>query len=171
MLELDLQSTVNILSHYYDISTQLIDGNTALQFIKESERRQSLNRYRHIPTEPGNMYAEFSIPQESEWITQIVFEEWGFLTTQSWLLAKVRKPFDHMIEAGATAIEISKKTMEKAIRTTVKKDPTLDLSFKDKAVAVAKWVAVGGSSASSLIEPVTGAVISFAAGMFLLYDP
>lgn len=172
MLEFDLQFALNTLGRYYGIATQLVDGAAAFQFIRESENKQALNRYRRSgAADRGEMYREFLIPHESEWITQIVFEQWEFLTTQSWLYAKVRRAFDHMIEAGATAVEVSKKRMEKAIRTTVKKDPALDVTAKDAARAVAKWVAVGGSSTSSLIEPVTGAVVSAAAGMFLLYDP
>jgi hypothetical protein len=171
-LDLDLRFAVRTLSRYYGIPQRLIDGPAVLEFIKDVEGRQLINRYRRAEGgEQQDMYREFSSLHETEWITQIVFEEWDFLTTQSWLYAKVRKAFDSMIEAGGTAVEVSKRRMDQAIRSTVKKDPALEVTAKDGVRAIAKWVAVGGSPAASLIGPVTGVLVSAAAGMFLLYDP
>ncbi|MCX7610055.1 MAG: hypothetical protein N2043_00510 [Ignavibacterium sp.] len=41
----------------------------------------------------------------------------------------------------------------------------------DKLRALGKWIAVGGTSATSFFEPHMGFLLGFGTGMFLLLDP
>ena len=102
---------------------------------------------------------------------QILFEEWHFLTGESWIFSKTRQAFDGMVEAGGTAIHMSSRLFDRVIRKTLRKGPDEPLTPGNRARAAAKWVAVGGPAILSVVEPISGAVSQAASGYFLLVDP
>ena len=106
-----------------------------------------------------------------ELVAHILYEEWAFLTSQSWIFSKARKALDEMVEAGATAIHTSSGQFDRLVRKTLKKRQDEPLTPNERARAAAKWVAVGGPSVWSVFEPISGAALSAAGGYFLLCDP
>lgn len=135
--------------------------------VKYSEhivRYSKTNSYKH------QVYQNLLYQTGNEWIPQILFEEWEFLITNSWLISKVRFAYDKIVESSGTAISISKHTFEVVVRRTLKKAEG-DLSPNDKLKATAKWIAVGGSALADFVLPVPGAILNTASGIFLLCDP
>ena len=104
-------------------------------------------------------------------LIEILFEEWVFLQEFSWIVAKSKKTFEKFKEAGAVVIEFSEKAVDKIIKRTLKKKDDEFVNTFDKLRALGKWVAVGGASATSLMNPGIGALVGFGAGIFLLLDP
>jgi hypothetical protein len=112
--------------------------------------------------------AEFS---QDGLIAQILFEEWHFMVSQSWIFAKSRRAFDAMVEAGGTAVQMSRKAFDRLIRRTLKRKPDAPLTSADIVRAAAKWIAVGGGAALGIAGPIAGAIGSTASGLFFLVDP
>ena len=76
-----------------------------------------------------------------------------------------------MITAGATAVEVSRDRFDGVVRRTLRRDDGEDLTTQERLRAISKWTAVSGPVVLALFEPVSGAIVSFAAGLFLLADP
>lgn len=107
-------------------------------------------------------------------VAEILREEWAFLTTHSWIASRIKRPFSAFIKAGAVAIEGSRDLFDRVAARTLKMSPPLlpaGLSSGDRLRAISKWVAVGGSSAASLLVPPFGALTNLVSGYFLLLDP
>ena len=104
-------------------------------------------------------------------ITEILFEEWVFLQEKSWVISRIKKPFSHFVRAGAVSVEFGRRTLDLATKRTLKKDDRDIITNVDRLRAFAKWIAVGGSAFSALINPVIGAIGHTIAGYFLLVDP
>ncbi len=160
----------SILSQHFEIEEYLIDKEGIREFLLSDKYSENIVRYSRENSFEHEVYQNLINQTGNEWITQILFEEWEFLTTNSWLIAKLRTAFDKIIEAGGTAIYISKQAFELAVRKTLKKAEG-ELSPNDKLKATAKWVAVGGSVLADFVLPVTGAILNVASGIFLLCDP
>ncbi len=160
----------SILSRHFEIEDYLMDQEAVRDFLFSEKHARSIVRYTKENSYKHEVYQNLIHQTGNEWITQILFEEWEFLTTHSWLIAKLRTAFDKMVEAGGTAVYISRQAFETAVRRTIKK-PEGELSPNDKLRATAKWVAVGGSVLAGVVTPLPGAVLSAASGFFLLCDP
>lgn len=158
------------LSKFFEIDEELIDKEAIKKFLFSDEYSVNIERYYQENSHNDKFYKKLSEAAENELIGQILFEEWDFLATHSWLLAKVRAAFDKIVEAGGTAIYVSKLAFEVAVRKSIKK-PEGQLSPNDKLRATAKWVAVGGSVLIDSIVPTGGAIFKMASGIFLLCDP
>lgn len=104
-------------------------------------------------------------------LIEILFEEWVFLQEFSWIVAKSKKSFEKFKEAGAITIEFSQKATDKIIRKTLKKKDNDFINTFERLRALGKWIAVGGSSATSLMNSIAGALVGFSTGIFLLLDP
>jgi len=123
-------------------------------------------------------------------VSEVLGEEWTFLTSESWLASRIKRPFSAYVRAGAVAVEFgrhvfdqliregerlgdgARNVIEAALRRTLKSDKIPGpLTPPQKFRAVCKWVAVGGSSASTLIQPLAGTLLTAASGFFLLLDP
>ena len=88
-------------------------------------------------------------------IFQSFNEEWTFLNSESWITARTRRSFGSFIRAGAIGIEAGRKIFNEIIARTLKLSPeNLPSVFtsKQKVRAAMKWVAVGGGSASVLLQ-------------------
>lgn len=120
-----------------------------------------------------NSYFYTSLLEEtkSEIVSEILFEEWVFLQQKSWIISRIKKSFTYFVKAGSVSIEMGKRTFNLGVKKTLKKDPKNILTNADRLRSLAKWIAVGGSSASALYDPIAGAIGGVAAGFFLLIDP
>jgi hypothetical protein len=142
------------------------------------EIRRTKQGYR-IPEEAKIWYDEGSKPffdvlmefTGDKLVAQILYEEWYFMTSESWLFSKTRRAFDAMVEAGGRAIQVSRRFFDMLVRRTLKKKADEPLTPSNRARAAAKWIAVGGPTILSVIEPISGAVASATSGWFLLVDP
>lgn len=109
-----------------------------------------------------------------EIVRQILIEEWEFLTSHSWIAAKTKRAFDAFLKGGAAAVEWGTNKFDYlAVRTLkIKRQEIPDgLKPKQRLRAAAKWIAVGGSSASALLVPPAAAVGAAVAGYFMIFDP
>lgn len=107
-------------------------------------------------------------------VTEILFEEWIFLQEKSWVISRLKKPFIHFVKASAVSVEFSRKTLDLAVKKTLKKDSKDIITNADRLRALAKWIAVGGPpvlTLMNLMNPIAAAIIEVAAGYFLLIDP
>jgi hypothetical protein len=97
-------------------------------------------------------------------VAEIVGEEYAFLLMHSTVLSRVKKPFHHMYRAGASFVQlVTRKTLHLPTHHA--------LTTTDFRRAGIKWIAVGGSAAASLVNPVVAATIGIGTGAFLLLDP
>ncbi|MEM2919028.1 MAG: hypothetical protein QXY62_05985 [Candidatus Altiarchaeota archaeon] len=114
----------------------------------------------------------FSYEEESIYkILNILLEEWIFLNEKSILISRLRKTFRIFNDAGAVCIQFGKKTVDMAIRRTLKKKENELIDKIDKLRAIAKWIAVGGLSLEPLFETIHQVVGSGILGFFLLFAP
>jgi hypothetical protein len=105
-----------------------------------------------------------------ETICMVLFEEWVFLQENSWIVSRIKKPFNTFINAGSACLQFSKETVEYMIRRTLR-DSERDLLNKvDVLRALGKWIAVGKLEIPLFIEPFE-TLLNLAAGYFLLFDP
>ena len=152
--------------------------NPALVRQLAQEIRQTTQGYR-IPEEPKIWYdggsrlfndalEEFT---GDNLVARILYEEWYFMMSESWLFSKTRRAFDAMVEAGGTAVQVSQRFFDLLVRHTLKKKPDEPLTPSNRVRAVTKWIAVGGPTILGVIEPISGAVASATSGYFLLVDP
>ena len=113
----------------------------------------------------------YEVSQEND-LVNCLFEEWVFLQENSWIVSRSKKVFVKFKDAGAICVELGRKTLDDAIRRTLKLDEKHQaLNIAKRLRAFGKWSAVGGASAASLIHPIAGALAAAASGYFLLLDP
>ncbi|MGB2525768.1 MULTISPECIES: hypothetical protein [Flagellimonas] len=158
------------LSFHFEIDENLIDINGIRTFLFSKEYSENIVRYSSENFNENEIFTNLLNQTEDDWIAEILFEEWEFLTTNSWLVCKFRAALDKIVEAGGTAIHVSKRAFETFVRKTIKK-PQGDLSPNDNIRAFGKWIAVGGSVLAGFTMPVTSAILTGASGVFLIYDP
>lgn len=172
------ESLARRLAPRLDIPPSAVDLATTRALARELP--QAVETYRLPPEQERPLWydggARFFYDVLQEWTrdelaAQILFEEWHFLTAESWLFSKTRQAFDGMVEAGGTAIHMSGKLFDRVVRTTLKKGPDDPLTPGNRVRAAAKWIAVGGPAILGVVEPISGAVSTAASGYFLLVDP
>jgi hypothetical protein len=139
----DVDMLIRILGKHLEIPAPLIDPDGIRDFLPIL--RDSVPRYRRRESHEHIVYQGLIERTGNEWITQIFFEEWEFLTSQSWLFAKIRKALDDMVEAGQGAVQMSQRKFEEMTRRLLNKPATEPLTPNDKVKAAAKWIAVGGA--------------------------
>jgi hypothetical protein len=101
----------------------------------------------------------------------LVFEEWYFMTSESWIFSKTRKAFDAMVEVGGSALQLTSRVFDRVVRRTLRKGENEPQTPGKRVKALAKWVAVGGPAILNLVEPISAAVATAASGYFILLDP
>lgn len=87
----------------------------------------------------------------NESISKVLFEEWVFLQEFSWIVSRLKKPFNTLIDAGAVCLHFGKKTVENLMKRTLKKNDNEILNRVDQLRAFGKWIAVGGGSYTSYL--------------------
>jgi hypothetical protein len=170
------ESLVSRLAPRLDIPPSLLDLAVIRQLAQEL--REVVETYRVSSDSPTwydggarlfrNVLLEFT---GDELAAEILYEEWLFLSSDSWLFSKTRRAFEAMIEAGGTAIQMSRRGFDQVVRRTLKKTDGEPLTPGNRVRAAAKWIAVGGPPIMGIIEPISAAIASSASGYFLLVDP
>ena len=61
--------------------------------------------------------------------------------------------------------------MDKIVKKTLKKKDDDFVNTFDKLRVLGKWIAVGGGSISSIMNPYVNVLVGFGTGIFLLLDP
>ena len=150
------QKIVGMLEEYSQYYT-LFEAPKYIYYVYKEKYRYFLN----------NLYRKIE-----DWnLVRILFEEWIFLQEYSWIVAKSKKTFEKFKEAGAITIEFSEKAIDKIVKRTLKKKNDEFVNTFDKLRALGKWIAVGGASATSFMNPYIATLVGFSAGIFLLLDP
>lgn len=108
-----------------------------------------------------------------EELRDVLFEEFVFLQEQSFVVSRIKKPFNRFISAGVVCVHFGGRAVDDLVRRTPhvvrQGEPIRDV---DRLKAFGKWIAVGGLSATRLIEPaMTGVLVSMALAYFALFDP
>lgn len=165
----DVDVLVHILGRHLEIPNRLIDRAAIAEFVPVLW--DSVRVYRREGSSDHPMYRNLIYNTGNEWVTQVFFEEWEFLTSHSWLFAKVRKALDDIVEAGSSAFHTSKEKFEQITRRLLNKEADAPLSPNDKAKAAAKWIAMGGGPVLSLFEPISGTAVNVMGSIFILSDP
>jgi len=110
--------------------------------------------------------------KEDRYLCDILFEEFVFSQEQSWIVSRIKKPFNRFLAAGTTCVQYSLRTFDALAKRTLKKEQDEFLTNINRLRAFGKWIAVGGASASALISPVVaGVAVSATFGYILLFDP
>lgn len=110
----------------------------------------------------------------SEIVSGVLYEEWLFLTGNSWIGSKSKKSFNALRKAGMVAIDFGRTKLDSALLRTLRQnnvDPPAVLDRRQRLRASMKWVAVGGPPVAGLLEPLVGMLGGVTAGFFLLFDP
>ena len=97
-------------------------------------------------------------------VASILAEEYEFLISRSTVVSRLKRPFDRLWRAGASFVQV-------ATRKTVGLPANHPISRRQYRKAGIKWIAVGGSAATSLAIPLIGVPLNIAADLFLLLDP
>lgn len=102
---------------------------------------------------------------------RIIYEEWVFLQEFSFIISKTKKIFEKFVKYGGISVEFSEKAFDEVIRKTMKLKDNQILTKKQKLRAISKWIAVGGSAAGSILNPILAVPLGIITGIFLLVDP
>lgn len=108
--------------------------------IKEFEISSS-----ELPKRHENFYYNLSVDIRKGIVADILLDEWFFLQEKSWLISKIKKPFTYFVKAGSVCVEFGERTLDSAIRRTLRQDPNHILTKADRLRAFSKWIAVGGT--------------------------
>ncbi len=139
----DVRRLITRLRGYYSISPSSIDLRGVYDFLPGI--LEVVPTYRPPEDAPlGPIYENLLRITHDALIAQILFEEFSFLTSHSWLFAKVRRAYDDIVEVGCSAFQTSKAKFDTITRRLLNKSPTAALTPNDKLKAGAKWIAVGG---------------------------
>lgn len=106
-------------------------------------------------------------------LLNILIEEWIFLQEYSWVVSRIKKPFNRLIAAGAVCIQIGRRTADILVNRTLRREHDEFLNNIDRLRAFGKWIAVGGATAASrlIIPDMTGITVPTMIGIMLLIDP
>jgi hypothetical protein len=104
---------------------------------------------------------------ESRWLQDVLFDEWFFLTHESWLVSRLKAPFRAMVRAGELGVEL----LNPIVRGTLKQKAPAVIQTADRLRALSKWMAVGGPIAAQFVDPLAREIASGVGGGFLLLDP
>jgi hypothetical protein len=163
---------VRLLAPQFAISPpDAVDVNILHQLTRELPGVAEISSYESsfVNMRDGDERSSQSI--EDQLATEIISDEWSFLTSESWLLSKTRRAFDKMVEAGGAAVHLSGRVFDQVVRRTLRKEPGEPLTPGNRVRAVAKWIAVGGPAILKVVEPISSALVGAASECFLLMDP
>lgn len=130
------------------ISKRELD-NFVSEFVKiligyKSQSELLIQHYDMIDTLRKHMVGEYFYENKyyDELLLNIIGEQRIFLQNQSWIVSRLKKPFNRIINAGALCMHFGEKTVEKMVRRTLKKDDNYLLERVDRYRAFGKWGAV-----------------------------
>lgn len=100
-------------------------------------------------------------------VREVLFDEWFFLTHESWVVSRIKAGFQTIARAGEAGIEL----LNPIVRKTLKKNAGEIIQTADRLRALGKWIAVGGPPVAGILNPIVGLGVGTVAGGFLLLDP
>ena len=174
--------------------SETYEENPVFNFFLQKAYPSDLRELRTLTEEHSNIIIGFEVSQEhkekyrwfyeslseqprfwgeyfDEAVLSVLFEEWIFLHEYSWVVSRVKKPFNKFIDAGTVCLQFGKKTVETLTRKTLNKNDNDLINKIDMLKAFGKWIAVGWLSASLNLNPVISTFGNAVAGYFLLFDP
>jgi hypothetical protein len=155
----DLEEIESLIKRHSDIFTGFEMGNQ--EYKKHSEI------FKYLKEDLFYLEEQFREPTVT-----IIFEEWVFLQEKSWVVSRIKKPFNRFIAAGAVCLQFGNRVVDKMIRKSIKKNDDDLLDTVDKLRAFGKWIAVGGPAVVGILSnPVISVAAPLVAGFFLLFDP
>jgi hypothetical protein len=129
----------------------------------------------HAPPSASDDYqpmrANLELISRDPVVASIRFEEWFYLTHNSMLVSRLKRPFSQMARAGAVVVELLTPLGNRVVRRTLKMDKLEEVTRAHALRALGKWVAVGGNSALAFVSPWAAAAGALATNSFLLVDP
>ncbi len=152
-----------------EIQTQLQENLNILSGFEA--RSQDIERHSEVYK---NLREDMSYLEEpfGEYVLEILIEEWIFLQEQSWIVSRIKKPFNRFVEAGSVCLQFGSRAANRMINRTLRRNADELVSKVDRLRAFGKWIAVGGPSVVGILyNPVIAVVAPFMAGFFLLFDP
>lgn len=109
--------------------------------------------------------------REDKFLLNTLLEEWVFLQQHSWIVSRVRKPFNRFIDAGSACLHLGKEVVDKLERRTLHTGEDHPLSNLSHLRAFGKWAAIGGDSVLFLFNPLMSVLAGLTIKGFLLLDP
>jgi hypothetical protein len=104
-------------------------------------------------------------------LVHTIVETWAFLQSESWVIARTKKVFNRLNDAGVVSVTYGRRFLDSLERRTLKKPEQEALQTIDHLRVLAKWIAVGGPPASALLTVGAVPFVSALAGFYLLMDP
>ena len=152
-----------------EILIQLEENSNILSGFED--RNQDIGRYSELTK---NLQSDLSYLEEplGEYILNILIEEWIFLQEQSWIVSRIKKPFNRFLDAGSVCLQFSHRAVDRIVNRSLKRENNELVSKVDRLRAFGKWIAVGGPTViGTFIDPKFYMISPLAAGYFLLFDP
>jgi hypothetical protein len=168
------------LSEYFLFNADKARINVVLAHLKENS--DILTGYKSNHQHVNDKYSEIKTNMREdlyylekplrENVTEILTEEWVFLQEQSWIVSRIKKPFNRFIEAGGVCLQFSGKATDKLVNRSLRRSNDHVILTVDRLRAVGKWIAVGGGAAAGVwAPPAISLPVSLVAGYFALFDP
>jgi hypothetical protein len=84
-------------------------------------------------------------------ISEVVADEWAFLQTQSWFVARLRRTADRFVQAGASLVDHPRQMLEHLLIEHVIPREHIPTSLTPAFLAIvgAKWAGVGGAAVAA----------------------
>lgn len=105
--------------------------------------------------------------------SQVALEEWLYLHSNSWIIARSRQVLDHFTRAGAKGVEIAGDALNDVTWLALGKRPSESgpgpLTKKLRIQAGANVALAGGSAALNLFAPWIGIPVTIAAFLMKPY--
>jgi hypothetical protein len=142
------------------------------RFLRELRDSEAIYQAGNLPDEA--FANSLSIMTRDSVVTEILVEEWLFLTSSSVIASRTKRPFSTFVRAGAVAMEWGRDRFDSAAARVLKLPPDRlpkPLLAGQRLRAVCKWIAIGGRSVAPLLGRVAGTAGSLISGIFMLYDP
>lgn len=145
----------------------LIQEMDAERFEIPGDLRDSYEEFRNNLREPS-VSSPSDLPDQ---LVEVILEEAVFLLERSWIVARIKRAFEKINDAGIVFVQIGSKAFDKLLRLPIKKRPNDVLSRSDKLRSLGKWIAVGSSGVTPFFVPFVVAFVGAGTAVFLLIDP
>lgn len=144
-------------------------SNMVYEFVPSTEQ---MERYAHV-YEMLSEELEYRGELTDLELLDILFEEWIFLQEYSWVVSRIKKPFNRLIASGTICVQFGRRTIDILTNRTLRREHDEFISIVDRLRAFGKWIAVGGATAASrlIIPDMTGITVPTIIGIMLLIDP
>jgi hypothetical protein len=156
---------------YFGPRRDELPANEVLEIVR-TERLQAYAGAQLAPT--ADAVVTRLVRTRDRVVRDILIEEWQFLISQSWLIARTRKTFDVFRHGGAVVVDFSGRKFDSLVSQTLHHDRLAmppQLNNRHRVKAAAKWIAVGGTPVLGLLDPILAAVVGVGTGIFALFDP